>query len=66
MSFFVEFIDAEVTLIAGVWACVVAWTHPATRDTASPDRPGRDWKVEWCIGPLIIVFAIAEAAMKLV
>jgi hypothetical protein len=64
MSFIADNIDAEVTLIAGLWACHVAWYHPTLSDALPHEGHAGFWRTEKCIGPLLIAFAILDFAIK--
>jgi len=60
VRFLVHNLDAIATLLAGIWATHVAWCRAgvATPDVEALGRPER------CIGPLLILFAMLEFAIK--
>jgi hypothetical protein len=53
-------LDAIATLLAGIWATHVAWcrAEAATPCVEALGRPER------CIGPLLVLFAMLEFAIK--
>jgi hypothetical protein len=64
MSFVIDNIDAVVTLATGLWASLVGWYHPAINDPVMFDDAENVPKLERLIGPLIILFAALEFAVK--
>lgn len=66
MSLIAPNVDAAVTLLAGLWACLIGWFHPVVRGLPAPPRsegmPDATPPVglERAIGPLILAMAIIE------
>ena len=62
MSFASHYIDAMLTLLVGLGASHLGWCHPAL--SGPPHQAhGAFWRVERCIGPLLIAVAVVEFAL---
>jgi hypothetical protein len=64
MSSLNPFVDATVTVLAGLWATHLGWHHPALSGPPHTEH-AEYWRAERCIGPLLIAVAVVEFALIL-
>ncbi len=66
MSLLTPNVEAALTLVAGLWASLIGWCHPAVRNPAASQRDDAAIDAppavgpERAIGPLIVVLAVLE------